>query len=57
MRLSCAMEMPCCINENDVIGFDLVACDASCLVCHRRSESEDNFLDMVARLWLFECAL
>ena len=57
MRLSCAMVMPCRINVNAAVGFDLDACDASCLACHRRLESGDNSYDMVARLRLLECSV
>ena len=32
------------------MGFGLVASDVSCLVGHRRFESEDNSCDMVAHL-------
>ena len=46
-----------CINASGVVGFDPDACDASCLVCHRRFGGEDNSWDMVARLRLIECAL
>ena len=57
MRLSCAMVISRCINASGVVGFDPDACDASCLVCHRRFGGEDNSWDMVARLRLIECAL
>ena len=57
MRLSCAMEMLRCNNASAAAGSDLDACDASCLVCHRRLESGDNSYDMVARLRLLECFL
>ena len=46
-----------CINASGVVGFDPDACDASCIVCHRRFGGEDNSWDMVARLRLIECAL
>ena len=42
MRLSCATVISRCINASGVAGFDLDVCDASCLVCHRRFEGEDN---------------
>ena len=51
------MVMACCISASVAVGFDLVARDASCLVCHRRLESGDNSYDMVARLRLLECYL
>ena len=52
-----AMVMACCISASVAVGFDLVARDASCLVCHRRFGGEDNPWDMVTRLWVCECAL
>ena len=55
--MSCAMVISRCINASGVVGFDPDACDASCLVCHRRFGGEDNSWDMVARLRLIECAL
>ena len=57
MRLSCAMEMTCCINVYNVVGSDLDACDASCIVCHRLFVGEHNSWSMVARLRLVECFL
>ena len=54
MRLSCAMEVTCSINVHTVVGFNLDAYDASCLVCHRLFESEYNSWGMVNRLRLFE---
>ncbi len=42
------MVMACCISASVAVGFDLVARDASCLVCHRRFGGEDNPWDMVA---------
>ena len=57
MRLSCAMEMTCCINVYNVVGSDLDAFDASSLVCHRLFVGEHNSWSMVARLRLFECFL
>ena len=52
-----AMVMACCISASVAVGFDLVARDASYLVCHRRFGGEDNPWDMVARLRVCECAL
>ena len=52
-----AMVMASCISASVAVGFDLVARDASCIVCHRRFGGEDNPWDMVARLWVVECAL
>ena len=52
-----AMVMACCISASVAVGFDLVARDASCLVCHRRFGGEDNPWDMVTRLWVCERAL
>ena len=52
-----AMVMAGCISASVAVGFDLVARDASCLVCHRRFGGEDNPWDMVTRLWVCECAL
>jgi hypothetical protein len=46
-----------CISASVAVGFDLVARDASCLVCYRRFGGEDNPWDMVTRLWVCECAL
>ena len=57
MRLLRAMVMACCISASVAVGFDLVARDASCLVCHLRFEGEDDSRDMVARLRVSECAL
>ena len=51
------MEMSRCTNASGAVGFDPDACDASCIVCHRRFGGEDNSWDMVARLRLCECAL
>ena len=51
------MEMTCCINVYNVVGSDLDACDASCLVCHRLFVGEHNSWSMVARLRLLECFL
>ena len=51
------MEMTCYINVYNVVGSDLDACDASCLVCHRLFVGEHNSWSMVARLRLLECAL
>ena len=51
------MEMTCYINVYNVVGSDLDACDASCLVCHHLFECGDNSWDMVARLRLIECSL
>ena len=51
------MVIACCFSASVAVGFDLVARDASCLVCHRRFDGEDNPLDMVARLWGGERAL
>ena len=47
----------CCISASVAVGFDLVARDASCLVCHRRFDGEDNPWDLVAYLRVGECAL
>ena len=52
-----AMVMACCISASVAVGFDLVARDASCLVCHRRFGGEDNPWDMVTRLWVCERSL
>ena len=52
-----AMVMACCISASVAVGFDLVARDASCLVCHRRFGGEDNPWDMVTRLRVCERAL
>ena len=57
MRLLRAMVMACCISASVAVGFDLVVRDASCLVCHRRFDGEDNPWDLVAYLWVGECAL
>ena len=57
MRLSCAMEVTCCINVHNVVGSDLDVHDASCLVYHRLFEGEHNSWGMVARLRLLECLL
>ena len=57
MRLSCAMDIPCCKNANFVVGVHLNASDASRLVCHLLFDGGDISWDMVARLRLFECAL
>ena len=46
-----------CISASVAVGFDLVARDASYLVCHRRFGGEDNPWDMVTRLWVCERAL
>ena len=51
------MVISCSINASGAVGFDPDACDASCLVCHRRFGGEDNSWDMVARLRLIERAL
>ena len=51
------MVIACCVSASGVVGFDLVASDVSCLVCHRRFESEDNSWDMVARPRVSERAL
>ena len=48
------MVMACCISASVAVGFDLVVRDASCLVCHRRFDGEDNPWDMVAWLRLVE---
>ena len=52
-----AMVMACCISASVAVGFDLVARDASCLVCHRRFGGEDNPWDMVTYPWVSERAL
>ena len=52
-----AMVMAGCISASVAVGFDLVARDASCPVCHRRFGGEDNPWDMVTRLWVCERAL
>ena len=57
MRLSCAMEVTCSINVHTVVGFNLDACDASCLVCHRLFVGEHNSWSMVGWLRLPECFL
>ena len=51
------MVTACCISASVAVGFDLVVRDASCLVCHRRFDGEDNPWDLVAYLWVGECAL
>ena len=51
------MAIACCISASVAVGFELVARDASCLVCHRRFGGGDNPWDMVARPWGSECAL
>ena len=51
------MVMACCISASVAVGFDLVARDASCLVCHRRFGGEDNPWDMVTPLRRSERAL
>ena len=57
MRLSCAMDIPCCKHANFVVGVHLNASDASCLVRHLLFDGGDNSWDMVARLRLLECSL
>ena len=57
MRLSRAMMIACCISASVAVDFDLVARDASCLVCHRRFGGGDNPWDMVALPWVNQCAL
>ena len=52
-----AMVMACCISASVAVGFDLVVRDASCLVCHRRFDGEDNPWDMVSWPWPSERAL
>ena len=39
------------------VGSDLAVRDASCLVCHRRFEGEDNSWRMVVCPWVNECSL
>ena len=51
------MEMTCYINVYNVVGSDLDACDASCLVCHRLFVGEHNSWSMVGWLRLLECFL
>jgi hypothetical protein len=51
------MVIACSFSASVAAGFDLVARDASCLVCHRRFGGGDNPWDMGARPWLSERAL
>ena len=55
-RLLRANVIACRVSASVAAGFEQDVCSASCLSCQRQFMIEENSRDMVAYLWVGECA-
>ena len=55
-RLLHVSVMACCSNASALAGFEQYLWSVSCLVCQHLSMLDEDSKDMVACLWVGECA-